>query len=80
MYSIARSMSPSGLARKSTPGPASPPASSKPGCPGGIQCVGMSPTSGPPNALRSASRSNAAESALRTFGSSNGFVVFLSAM
>ena len=48
---------------KSAPVPSSPPASSKPGWPGGMKCVGMSPVIGPPNAWRSASLSIAALSA-----------------
>ena len=73
-------MSPFGLAMKSTPGPFAPPASSKPGWPGGMMCVGIWPVSGPPNAWRSASRSNAATIARRTSGLSNGLSRVLRAM
>ena len=73
-------MSPAGFFMKSKPGPLVPPASSNPGWPGGMKCVGMSPVAGPPNAWRSAVRSNAAAIALRTLMLSNGFLSVRSAI
>jgi len=75
MYCVARFMSPRGFFRKSNPGPAAPPASSKPGMPGGRKWVGMSPVNLPPRALRAASRSNPAMIALRTLMLSSGLIV-----
>ena len=80
MYSFASSRSPSGFVMKSAPVPSSPPASSKPGWPGGMKCVGMSPVIGPPNACRSAFLSITALSARRTSGLSNGGRSVLTAM
>ena len=78
MYFSATAMSPFGLARKSNPGPFSPPASSNPGMPGGRKCVPGLPTNEPPRALMAASRSNAARIALRTLMSSSGLIVLFS--
>ena len=74
MYFSATAMSPFGLARKSKPGPLSPPASSNPPMPGGMKCVPGLPTNEPPRALMAASRSNAARIALRTLMSSSGLI------
>ncbi len=60
-------------------GPATPPAWSNPGIPGGMKCVAMAPTSGPPRVFTSASRSELAITALRTLRSSNGGLVVFSA-
>src|SRR4051794_30838661 len=68
------------FALKSTCGPLAPPASSYPGRPGWMKWVAMSPTVGPPRVLRSASRSIAAYTALRRFGSLNGVSCVFSAM
>ena len=69
----------SGSARKSRPNPSSPPASSNPGIVGGMKWVAIWPTSSPPRARRSASRSAAAITALRTLMSSNGGICVFSA-
>ena len=80
MYFSATAMSPFGFDTKSRSGPASPPASSKPGIPGGMKWVATGPISSPPRVLRRSVRFDAAITALRTLMSSNGGSVVFSAM
>ena len=81
MYFLATAGSPLGLARKSRSVFCfRPPASSKPGMPGGIQPLAMSPRTAPPRVRRRALRSDAAMIALRTLRLSNGLIVVFSAM
>src|SRR4051795_7540274 len=72
-YDDATAVDPDGAFRKSAPVPALPPASSKPATPGGRMWLATWPIAVPPNASSIAWRSIAAEAALRTLMSSNGF-------
>ena len=68
-------MSPVGCWMKSNcapEGPAAPPACWKPGIPGGMKCVARPPARAPPRVFRSASRSDAAITALRMLMLLNG--------
>ena len=72
MYSFASVRSPFGFARKSTPVPSKPPASSNPPTSGGMKWLAIGPSSAPPRVARIASRSNTASTALRTLRLLNG--------
>ena len=83
MYDSASAISPVGCWMKSycaPDGPARPPACWNPGMPGGMKCVSTAPLSGPPRVSSSATRFDAAITALRVLMLLNGGFWVLSAM
>src|ERR1700750_1196627 len=80
MYDWASERSPAGLVTKGSCGRALPPASLNPDRPGGMKCVAIVPSTGPPRVRRSVFLLITAATARRTLTLSNGLTLVFSAM